>query len=136
MDELKQIEKVRKLKGVSWNTLAENLPISGNALRIAFTRNSVDEVYLSEIRKVLEINEDEQSVHNLVLKLNKDSGEFNIHPGEVHRIIRFLKTNHDELMKDEIFQLYVEWIHSEIEKKKAKESLRRLIDEQVKLKKG
>ncbi len=45
---------------MSWEKLAENLPISGNSLRIAFSRNSVNQIYLDEIAKVLGLTGIEQ----------------------------------------------------------------------------
>ena len=60
MEKLRDIEKERELKGVSWDELAKGLPVSGNALRIAFSRNSVKESYLDEVLKVLASNELEE----------------------------------------------------------------------------
>lgn len=51
-----EILKIKKTKGFSWNKLAENLPVTGEALRVSFVRNSVDEEYLKEIYKVLNVN--------------------------------------------------------------------------------
>lgn len=56
MDIMETILKERKTQGVSWNELAKDLPISGNGLRIAFSRNSVDEFYLKAICERLGIN--------------------------------------------------------------------------------
>jgi hypothetical protein len=53
-----EILKIKKTKGFSWNKLAENLPVTGEALRVSFVRNSVDEEYLKEIYKVLNVNAD------------------------------------------------------------------------------
>lgn len=50
-----EILKIKKTKGFSWNKLAENLPITGEALRVSFVRNSIDADYLEEICKVLGI---------------------------------------------------------------------------------
>lgn len=51
-----EILKIKKIKGFSWNKLAKNLPITGEALRVSFVRNSVDAEYLKEIHKVLNID--------------------------------------------------------------------------------
>lgn len=45
----------KKKKGYSWDKLSEGLPITGEALRIAFKRGSVDDFYLDHLKKVLEI---------------------------------------------------------------------------------
>jgi hypothetical protein len=55
MERLKRILEERKRQGVKWDELAANLPIKGNALRTAFTRNSVNDIYLKEVEKVLAI---------------------------------------------------------------------------------
>ncbi|WP_324069878.1 MAG: S24 family peptidase [Flavobacterium sp.] len=55
-DLTEKIYKEKKMQRVSWNTLAENLPISGEALRVSFVRDSVDENYLNEVCKKLKIN--------------------------------------------------------------------------------
>lgn len=51
-----KIYREKKMQRVSWNDLAENLPISGEALRVSFVRESVDENYLNEVCKKLKIN--------------------------------------------------------------------------------
>ena len=50
-DLIEKIYKEKKMQRVSWNDLAENLPISGEALRVSFVRESVDENYLNEVCK-------------------------------------------------------------------------------------
>lgn len=62
MERLDKIKKERKLKGFTWAQLADSLPIDGNSLRIAFTRNKVDEYYLEEIEKILEIGKNAENV--------------------------------------------------------------------------
>lgn len=51
-----KIYREKKMQRVSWNDLAENLPISGEALRVSFVRESVDENYLNEVCRKLKIN--------------------------------------------------------------------------------
>lgn len=51
------ILKEKKMKRISWNALAENLPISGEALRVSFVRKSVDKDYISEICKLLNLQQ-------------------------------------------------------------------------------
>lgn len=48
--ELQELAKQRKLMGITWNELASQLPITGDGLRLAFKRGSVDEDYLSIIK--------------------------------------------------------------------------------------
>lgn len=63
MDILNQILREKKLKGFSWSKLAESLPISGDSLRIAFTRKSVDETYLEVICKELDIKNEHNELN-------------------------------------------------------------------------
>ena len=85
MDRLENILKERKLKGLTWKQLAEDLPIDGNSLRIAFTRKKVDPVYLSHIEEVLKIDKNVQDVQPDVLEnkngnvfFEKEDGSFNV----------------------------------------------------------
>jgi DNA-binding transcriptional regulator YiaG len=48
------IVKQRKMLGLTWDYLAEGLPIAGNSLRIAFKRRSVGEVFLNHVMSVIE----------------------------------------------------------------------------------
>ena len=59
---LELILKEKKMQGYSWEKLARNLPVTGNALRIAFSRKSVDKAYLEVICNQLNIKleQDEQ----------------------------------------------------------------------------
>lgn len=57
MERLEKILEQRKMQGKTWDQLASNLPIKGNALRTAFTRKSVSDVYLKEIEQVLGLSE-------------------------------------------------------------------------------
>lgn len=68
-----EILKIKKTKGFSWNKLAENLPISGEALRMSFVRNSVDADYLEEICKVLGIQSGKKIENNM---LEEPSGNY------------------------------------------------------------
>jgi hypothetical protein len=64
MVSLELILKEKKIKGFSWKKLAENLPISGDSLRIAFKRESVDSVYLEKICDLLDLVNNEQNEKN------------------------------------------------------------------------
>ena len=83
------ILKEKKLNKLSWDKLAENLPVTGEALRIAFKRGSVDDVYLSAIEAALNISKDVDSnkksnISNDLLNTNgnkfteKPDGSFDI----------------------------------------------------------
>lgn len=83
------ILKEKKLNKLSWDRLAENLPVTGEALRIAFKRGSVDDVYLSAIEAALNISKDVDSnkksnISNDLLNTNgnkfseKPDGSFDI----------------------------------------------------------
>ena len=48
------IVKQRKMLGLTWDYLAEGLPIAGNSLRTAFKRQAVGEVYLNHVMSVIE----------------------------------------------------------------------------------
>lgn len=55
MDRLQKIKRVRDSQGVSWDRIAELLPITAQAIRMAFERGSFKEVYLIKIEKMLDI---------------------------------------------------------------------------------
>lgn len=89
MTRLDLILKEKKLNKLSWDKLAENLPVTGEALRIAFKRGSVDDVYLSAIEAALNISKDVDSnkksnISNDLLNTNgnkfteKPDGSFDI----------------------------------------------------------
>lgn len=67
MKNLDKVLKYKKLSGITWDEMAETLPISGNALRLAFKRNSVDEFYLSEIISKYGLNNYEQNAQNITV---------------------------------------------------------------------
>lgn len=56
--DLNEIDHIRILKGVSFEELAEGLPISQDGLNKAFKRGKVKNVYLQHIKKYLGITED------------------------------------------------------------------------------
>lgn len=61
---LEEIDKARKLQGVSWSKLAEELPINGDSLRIAFKRGSVDPTYLEYVIDYLGLDSDKTDKNN------------------------------------------------------------------------
>lgn len=60
MDRLTNILRAKKMKGVNWEEIAENLPISSAGLRAAFSRGSVNEAYLDRIEQFLQIGEQKE----------------------------------------------------------------------------
>ncbi len=56
------ILRERKRLGYTWDKLSEGLPIAGNSLRVAFSRNSVDEVYLEHVESVLGLSKNVQNL--------------------------------------------------------------------------
>ncbi len=56
MTRIENILKEKKIKGYKWDEVAKGLPISGNGLRVAFARDSVDEVYLDVAEQNLGIS--------------------------------------------------------------------------------
>ena len=73
---LEEVQKQRKLQGKSWSDLAENLPIQGNSLRVAFERGRVDEVYIEHVEGVLNI----QNI--LTSQSNESASEYNLEQKE------------------------------------------------------
>lgn len=67
MEKVDNVLRYKKLSGVTWDKLAETLPISGNALRLAFKRKSVDEFYLNEIIDKFKLNNNEHIVQNEIV---------------------------------------------------------------------
>lgn len=53
MNRLERILLEKKKQGKKWNEFAKDLNITGEALRIAFKRESVDDVYLKHIESIL-----------------------------------------------------------------------------------
>lgn len=56
MTRIDRILKEKKIKGFKWDEIAKGLPISGNGLRVAFARSSVDEIYLDIVESNLGIH--------------------------------------------------------------------------------
>tara|TARA_R110001592_G_scaffold60027_1_gene182492 strand:+ start:5850 stop:6191 length:342 start_codon:yes stop_codon:yes gene_type:complete len=59
---LKKIIIERKKLGLTWDLLAEGLPIAGNSLRTAFKREKVDQVYLNHVNAVIEEFKNKQGI--------------------------------------------------------------------------
>ena len=69
---MKDVLKAKKMQRKTWNELAETLPITGDALRVAFSRDSVDDIYLNQLRKVLNI-EGYKEQYEQKSELNEDA---------------------------------------------------------------
>ena len=65
MDNLKIILEQRKKQGITWDELAKELPIQGNSLRIAFERNSVDDIYIKHIQNVLNAQKEQNKIDKI-----------------------------------------------------------------------
>ena len=59
---LKKIIIDRTKLGLTWDLLAEGLPIAGNSLRTAFKREKVDQVYLNHVNAVIEDFKNKQGI--------------------------------------------------------------------------
>ncbi|PSG89948.1 S24 family peptidase [Aurantibacter aestuarii] len=100
MDEIIHYKKKNKL---SWNTLAECLPISGDSLRIAFKRNSVDQYYINTIKTHFEIsNKIEQKKSS-----NTKEDNFKGIPSYTTDISNHIKTSFSDVL--EIPEFYVNY---------------------------
>ncbi|WP_081212074.1 helix-turn-helix domain-containing protein [Salegentibacter sediminis] len=55
MKNLKELAELRKIKGITWNDLANGLPVTGEGLRIAFNRGKVQKEYLPIIEENLSL---------------------------------------------------------------------------------
>lgn len=91
--DLKELDNQRKLKGFSWNKLAEGLPINGDSLRIAFKRGSVDSVYLNHIVDLLDYKYSDSSFEE-----NKDKTDISSQTQKIPSLVK----NGVEVTEEEI----------------------------------
>lgn len=71
---LEIVLKKKKLSGFSWDQMADALPITGDALRMAFKRKKVDTIYLEVIEKELDsalASSKEHFEHNKQIELTQ-----------------------------------------------------------------
>ena len=108
MSVLEEIKKVRKLKGISWKKLAYDLPISGNALRIAFTRGRVNDVYLDIICNSLGINRKKQADSISIEDQSIQTARKSLTEEEALFIINSIFTHEEQLMEYNAFKTYIE----------------------------
>ena len=75
----------RKKLGITWDFLAEGLPIAGNSLRTAFKRGNVNIVYLSHVKAVIEDYKNKQgNIKEVIIKDQNGKSTFEI---EIEKIV-------------------------------------------------
>ena len=70
---MNEIFKYKKEHKLSWNALAECLPITGDSLRIAFNRDSVDEYYIDTIKKHFNIGDKKEHTEQKEAEINEQN---------------------------------------------------------------
>ena len=129
MSVLEEIKKVRKLKGISWKKLAYDLPISGNALRIAFTRGRVNDVYLDIICNSLGINRKKQADSISIEDQSIQTAKKSLTEEEALFIINSIFTHEEQLMQYNAFKTYIEDKEEKAKNAILKELLKKRLNE-------
>lgn len=129
MSVLEEIKKVRKLKGISWKKLAYDLPISGNALRIAFTRGRVNDVYLDIICNSLGINRKKQADNISIEDQSIQTAKKSLTEEEALFIINSIFTHEEQLMEYNAFKTYIEDKEEKAKNAILKELLKKRLNE-------
>ena len=129
MSVLEEIKKVRKLKGISWKKLAYDLPISGNALRIAFTRGRVNDVYLDIICNSLGINRKKQADSITIEDQSIQTAKKSLTEEEALFIINSIFTHEEQLMQYNAFKTYIEDKEEKAKNAILKELLKKRLNE-------
>ena len=101
------IVKQRKMLGLTWDYLAEGLPIAGNSLRIAFKRRAVGEVYLNHVMYVIEDYRKKQVNTDIV---SSKFGEGIVLESYASDVMK----NHEKLL---LSQNYKNWFELQVYKK-------------------
>ena len=104
---LQKIIIERKKLGLTWDNLAEGLPIAGNSLRTAFKRRAVGEVYLNHVMSVIEDYRKKQGNTDLV---SSKYGEGIVLESYASDVIK----NHEKLL---LSQKYKNWFELQVYKK-------------------
>ena len=104
---LQKIIIERKKLGLTWDYLAEGLPIAGNSLRTAFKRGKVDQVYLNHVKDVIETSKSAQGNAQEVLTKVEESF---ILEGLADDVIK----NHDKMLQTE---RYSNWFEVQCQKR-------------------
>lgn len=129
MSVLEEIKKVRKLKGISWKKLAYDLPISGNALRIAFTRGRVNDAYLDIICNSLGINRKKQADNISIEDQSIQTAKKSLTEEEALFIINSIFTHEEQLMEYNAFKTYIEDKEEKAKNAILKELLKKRLNE-------
>ena len=101
------IVKQRKMLGLTWDYLAEGLPIAGNSLRTAFKRQAVGEVYLNHVMSVIEDYRKKQGNIDLVSSKFEEGIVLESYASDVMK-------NHEKLL---LSQNYKNWFELQVYKK-------------------
>ena len=145
---LDAILKAKKVAGISWEQLAEELPITANAIRVAFSRKSVDDAYLEILEKHLGIDSIEyitkaKNLKNIVgvsdiepsYDLSNTIDSILSDKNKLSELLRAMIRKYDNLMEDEFFQVFAEksyiWMKKQ-RKEKEKEAKIREIQQDAK----
>jgi hypothetical protein len=99
------IAQQRKILGLSWDYLAEGLPIAGNSLRTAFNRRAVGEVYLKHVTCVIDDYKKKQ-VSTDIAKFGEDI--------VLESYASDVMKNHEKLL---LSQNYKNWFELQVYKK-------------------
>ena len=98
---LQKIIIERKKLGLTWDYLAEGLPIAGNSLRTAFKRGKVDQVYLNHVKDVIETYKKEKVNGKEVLTSLEDTLVLEDLANEVIK-------NHVKMLQTELYSMWFE----------------------------
>ena len=99
------IAQQRKILGLTWDYLAEGLPIAGNSLRTAFNRRAVGEVYLKHVTCVIDDYKKKQ-VSTDIAKFGEDI--------VLESYASDVMKNHEKLL---LSQNYKNWFELQVYKK-------------------
>ena len=98
---LKKIIIERKKLGLTWDFLAQDLPIAGNSLRTAFKRESVDQIYLNHVSAVIEKYKNAQgNKQEVVIKVEEEI--------ILNSLASDVIKNHHKLLQIEVYGLWFE----------------------------
>ncbi|PTX43458.1 hypothetical protein C8P64_1986 [Christiangramia gaetbulicola] len=110
-ERINRVKQERKLKGLRWADLAKDLPISGEGIRIAFYRNSVDPLYLDKIEETIGLKKSTQKEENI-----KEGQRFEEIVAE--KVIEKIQPILDELVKSNFeLKMKLEKIENELKRK-------------------
>ena len=99
---LKKIIIERKKLGLTWDLLAEGLPIAGNSLRTAFKREKVDQVYLNHVKAVIEDFKNKQGISEKEI-ITKEEDII-----VLEELSKGIIKNHHKLLQLEVYGLWFE----------------------------